>query len=428
MFALSLPSITYRLYSAIILSAGVLLVSADKTADAAELSTSHDIKGSLVIIGGALHTDNDEVWKRIVRQAGGEGAKIAVIPAASANPERSGNATAATLNRFGAKAFVLPLSVNYQDQPYQEIARDPHWLAQLQQASGVYFTGGDQARITQALMQPDGKKTPMLEAIWALYRTGGVIAGSSAGAAIMSSTMFYDAKPNLATLKQGVSYGKEIAPGLGFIGNEVFVDQHLIVRGRFARMIPAMLKANYRLGLGIDENTAMVISHQNEVEIIGYKGAILVDLSSATSDHNNPDFNVANVRLSYLDRGDHFNLSSKVMTPSADKIKNKLNPATPYRDESLFYPDILANTAVVDLMQALIDNRQTSAIGLAFGNANNNNNNNNVRPDLGFEFSFHKTAESTGYYSGDLGYESYSVLNIRLDIKPVKMALPLYRH
>jgi cyanophycinase len=62
-----------------------------------------------------------------------------------------------------------------------------------------------------------------------------------------------------ATLRGGVTEGEEIAPGLGFIGDDVFVDQHFLVRGRFARMIPAMLKKGYKYGLGIDENTAMVV-------------------------------------------------------------------------------------------------------------------------------------------------------------------------
>ena len=379
------------------------------------------VKGSLVIIGGALRTDNEAVWKRIVEQAGGKGAKIAVIPAAAANPDASGNATVKTLNRYGAQAFLLPLSFKYQNTRYQDLVKDPVWIAKLRQAKGVYFTGGDQGRITQVLVQPDGQKTPMLEAIWDIYRQGGVIAGTSAGAAIMSSTMFYDAKAVLPTLKLGVQEGKEIAAGLGFIGTDVFIDQHLIIRGRFARMIPVMLQKNYRLGLGIDENSAMLIQHQNEVEVIGYKGAIVVDLSAAKTDKEVADFNVSNVKLSYLDRGDKYNLLTKVLTPPQDKIEGKVDTANPYNDEQLFYPDILGNTAVTDLMFALIDNKKTEAIGLSFGN------NKDHRPDLGFEFTFSKTPESQGYFSSQSGSGSYSIQNIRLDIRPVKMQLPLYR-
>jgi cyanophycinase len=376
--------------------------------------------GSLVIIGGALRTDNEAVWQRIVQQAGGKGAKIAVIPAASAHPERSGNAAAETLRRYGANAFVLPLSVNHPEHPYQEVARDPKWIAALQTAGGVYFTGGDQGRITKALVQGDGNKTPMLEAIWQLYQRGGMIAGSSAGAAIMSSTMFYDAKAVLPTLKSGVSDGKEIADGLGFIGPDIFIDQHLIIRGRFARMIPVMLKKNYKLGLGIDENTAMVITNKNDVEVVGYKGAILIDLSQAKNDAGAAHFNISNARISYLDRGDKFDLTSKRLTPSGDKLKGKLSPVISESEKARFYPDILANTVVADLMYQLIESRHQHAIGLAFGGEQES------QPELGFEFKFSKNDDSIGYFSAASGAEAYSIMNIRLDIRPVQMQLPLY--
>ncbi|MFZ6723645.1 cyanophycinase [Undibacterium sp. Ji49W] len=376
-------------------------------------------QGSLVIIGGALRVDNAVVWQRIVQQAGGKGAKIAVIPAAAGNPERSGAATAAALNQNGAQAFVIPLSVKHPQFKPQDIVNDAGWLAKLKDASGVYFTGGDQGRIVQALVKPDGSKTAMLEAIWSIYQRGGVIAGSSAGAAIMSTTMFYDAKPVLPTLKLGVTDGKEIAAGLGFIGPDVFIDQHLIIRGRFARMLPVMLKKNYKLGLGVDENTAMVVSNQGEVEVIGYKGAILFDLAEASTDSSQKNFNISNARISYLDRGDRFNLRSKTLTPSADKLQGKLNPAQAYNTDQRFYADILANTVVTDLMFHLIDSKQERAIGLAFGM--------DEQPELGFEFSFSKVAESQGYFSASSGAEAYTVHKLRLDIRPVKMQLPLYK-
>ena len=95
---------------------------------------SEEIKGSLVIIGGALRIDNDAVWKRIVLLAGGHGAKIAVIPAASGKPANAGKLTADTLNRYGADAFVIPLSINYKDNSHQNIVKDQKWIAKLRQA------------------------------------------------------------------------------------------------------------------------------------------------------------------------------------------------------------------------------------------------------------------------------------------------------
>jgi cyanophycinase len=377
-------------------------------------------KGTLVIAGGSLHFDNTAVWERIVQLAGGKGARIAVFPSASSNPKRAGTTLVEVLNRAGAQAFYVPVAVRLDGTDYRQAVLDPALVAQVRSATGIFFSGGDQARITQALRTADGGSTPMLDAIWEVYRNGGVIAGTSAGAAIMSETMFYDARPILGLLKHGIRDGKDVARGLGFIGPDVFVDQHLLIRGRFARMMPAMLAKNYKLGLGVDENTAMVVSGSS-VEVIGYKGVLLVDLSDASTDPSVGRFNIKNAKLSYLERGDKFDLATRTFTPSREKAGGKIDPANPYFKATRFFPDILGNTAVVDLMQDLIDNRHTEMLGLAFGNPQGD------MPEVGFEFRFRKEADSVGYYTGALGTENYSVLNIHLDVRPVTMQLPLYK-
>lgn len=385
----------------------------------AATAVANQSSGSLVIIGGALRPDNAEVWQKIVQLAGGKGAKIAVFPSASAKPEPAGQALVAILQRYGADAFMVPLSVKLAEPDYRQVARDPLWVKRVAQAGGVYFAGGDQGRITQALNTPEGKPTPMLDAVWQVYRKGGVIGGSSAGAAIMSSTMFYDAMPVLPTLKLGVEDGKQIAPGLGFIGDQVFIDQHLIIRGRFARMLPVMLKKKYQLGLGIDENTAMVVGQGGAVEIVGYKGAILLDLSQASGSQGPNGLQLANARISYLDRGDRYNWQTKVLTPAPDK--QALDPAKPYNHTPRLATDILANSAVLDLLSDLIDSSQSQMTGLAF------NPEDGIKPELGYEFRFSKVDGSKGFYSGANGGEAYTVFGVRLDVTPVQMAKPLYR-
>jgi cyanophycinase len=376
--------------------------------------------GNLVIIGGGLRADNAEVWQRIVQLAGGRGARIGVFGSASINPEKSAQNTVNKLNQYGAQAFFIPLGVTLPNSDYRKAAEDPEVVALIHSATGIYFTGGDQARITKALVRPDGSRTLALEAVWDVYRDGGVVAGSSAGAAIMSTTMFYDAKATLDMLKMGVTDGNEIAPGLGFIGDDVFVDQHLLVRGRFARMIPVMLKKGYQIGLGIDENSAMVVNARRDVEIIGYSGALLLDLSAAITDRGIKGFNISNATISYLDRGDKFNLVSREFTPSADKADNKLDPNQPDTRGTVFTNDILGNNAVLDLMVNLIDNAQQEAIGIAFGNPRD------TAPDYGFEFRFSKTINSVGYSSTEV--EAYSVLKLRMDIRPIQLQQPLYRY
>jgi cyanophycinase len=399
-----------RLFLAVLLLAGAPWCAA---ADAVAQP-----KGSLVIIGGNLRPSNGPVWERIIQLAGGKGARIAVFASASGTPERSGKSLVERLNSYGAKAFFVPVAVKLSGSNYQ-IAADDRGLAEaVRNANGAFFAGGDQSRITRALRREDGSNTRVLDALWDMYRRGGVIAGSSAGAAIMSSTMFGLPRTVLATLKLGVEEGEEITDGLGFVGDDVFIDQHLLVRGRFARMLPAMLKKGYKLGLGIDEDTAMVVLPNRDVEVIGYKGALVLDLSNAIVHEG--AFNVTNVRVSYLDNGDHFNIVSRECIPSQDKADNKLDPSRPYYREPLFTADILGNTTVVDLMSKLIDSDQQDAIGITLGSPNG------VQPDLGFEFRFTRTDDSVGYESSSM--ESYSIYNVRLDIRPILIRRPLYQY
>ncbi|MDB5960211.1 MAG: cyanophycinase [Massilia sp.] len=375
-------------------------------------------KGSLVIVGGALRADNAAVWERIVRLAGGESARIAVFASASASPEATAKFNMELLNQYGADSFFIPVAVKLAGSDYLAAADDPELAAAVRKAGGAYFAGGDQARITRALRRPDGSNSLVLDALWDMYRRGGVIAGSSAGAAIMSSTMFDEPRTVLGTLKRGVAEGQEISPGLGFIGDDVFVDQHLLVRGRFARMLPVMLKKGYKLGLGVDENTAMVVSSNRDVEIIGYKGALLIDLHEASTEPG--AFNLTNAKVSYLDAGDKFNITSGEFFPAPDKAEGKLDPTKPYYREPLFAADILGNTTVVDLMGKLIDSDQTDAIGITLGSPRS------VQPDLGFEFRFSRVGDSIGYMSA--ASEAYSIYNVRMDIRPIQIRLPLYQY
>ncbi|MET0208458.1 MAG: cyanophycinase [Burkholderiaceae bacterium] len=375
-------------------------------------------KGSLVIIGGNLRPTNGAVWERIVQQAGGKGARIAVFASASGYPERSGRSLVEVFNRYGARAFFVPVAVKLAGSDYQAAADDPELAQSVRNANGVFFAGGDQSRITRALLHADGSRTRVLDAVWDLYRNGGVVAGSSAGAAIMSSTMFGRPRAVLATLKLGVAEGQELADGLGFIGKDVFVDQHLLVRGRFARMLPAMLAKGYKLGLGIDEDSAMVVLPNRDVEVIGYKGALVLDLADATVHEG--AFNVSNVRVSYLDNGDRFNIDTHAFTPSEDKADGKLDASRPYYREPLFSADILGNSTVVDLMSKLIDSDQPEAIGITLGSPSG------VQPDLGFEFRFTRAGDSVGYQSAST--EAYSIYNLRLDIRPILIRRPLYQY
>ena len=370
--------------------------------------------GSLVIVGGALRADNARVWQKIVALAGGRGARIAVFPSAAGDPATAGAQAAARLARYGARPFVVPVAPRLPGVDSAANADSAALAARVGAAGGAFFTGGDQARITAVLLRPDGSRTRVLEALWGLYQRGGVIAGTSAGAAMMSTTMFHDPRPLPALLEEGIAEGRDVAPGLGFVGADVFIDQHAIIRGRFARMLPVLLARGYRYGLGIDENTALVVGPRRQVTVLGYKGALLLETSAAAVDAGRA-FNLADARISYLDDGDRLDLDSGALMPGPDK--RPLAGVPPAVRGPLLSADILGNTSVVDLMEKLVDSDQQEAVGLALGAPG-------PGQALGFRFRLARVAGSAGYAS--TVSQANSVHRLRLDVEPVRFALPLY--
>ena len=283
------------------------------------------IRGYAVPIGGALKADNEEVWQRIVQLAGGKGARFVVFGTASEDPEASAKQVVDLLQRRGAVAEALPVAPKFLWVDLNKVVRDPALIAKVKAAKGIFFTGGVQERIVDVL-QPGGQSTPMLDAIWEVYRKGGVVAGTSAGAAIMSTIMFRDAPSVVNILKGRFADGKQVDRGLGFVGPHLFVDQHFLKRGRFGRMIPLMMAKGYKLGLGVDENTAAII-RGDEIEVIGDRGCMVVDLTEARSDPTLGAFNVQGARLSYLEHGDRYHMRARSTTPSAPKLRGDLHDA-----------------------------------------------------------------------------------------------------
>lgn len=397
-------------------AAGAVLLGLGLTATAAPAAAA----GSLVIIGGALRYENDQVWQRIVDLAGGQGARVAVIAAASGNPQKYGKLAVEEFTSHGAEPVLIPLSPREGkfDRAYTEVREDAEWVKTVRDADAVYFTGGAQERIVKALLTDDGQDSPMMTAIRDVYARGGVIAGSSAGAAIMSDPMFRDAQDAFKVLDEGLTQGEEIDRGLGFMPDGWFVDQHFLTRGRFARSLVAMRDLSFPYGIGVDEDTAAVVTDGKALEVIGYRGVVFMDMSDATWEKDGP-FNVKNVRLSYLDRGDRLNLETRTVTPSGTKASDlHVDPNAadfdPYYTDYQFVPDMLGNSALLDVMAKLVDNKNPEAHGIAFR-----------RPapdaplDGGYAFRFYRGADTHGWYTGAFGGEDYTVVNIHLDVAPV---------
>ena len=262
-----------------------------------------------------------------------------------------------------------------------------------------------------------------------------MIAGTSAGAAIMSRIMFRDAPDSLHVLKGVLREGKEIERGLGFVGDELFIDQHFLKRGRVGRMLGVMLAKGYKIGLGVDENTGAVI-RGSDIEIVGATGALLIDLRDATVEPG--PLNVRNVRISYLDNGDHYDMAkAQANVLPAKRGKGELKFGQPgfvpeFESPRRVFPDILGENAIQRALSQLVDGPFDRITGFAFdvpvdGAPVGPSGTADPAPDLGFEFVLRRDERTRAWDSTGIDGNDYSVFDARLDVRPVRMTSPLYK-
>lgn len=380
-------------------------------------------QGTAAVIGGALRADNSAVWSRLVADAGGKDARWLVIPAASESPEKSALDTIDTLKQYGAQAEAIPLSPRWKGQDPASVAHNSAWIEKVRTARGIYFTGGSQERITAALIEKDGSDTPMLKEIRALMTRGGVVAGSSAGAAIMSSTMIRDIPDILGVLQTGIDKNKHLDRGLGFVGSAYMTDQHFIKRGRIGRLLPAMHAAGYTLGVGVEENTAL-FARGASFEVVGPGGVIVADLVDAKVTSTAP-FALTGAVVHLLDRGDHFDVTARKVIPAATRVPRLIDPSAkdfnPYYRDVPFEASMLADRAFVNAMTTLLDSPKREALGLAFRPSERD------AKDPGTEFRLYKRPGTHGYAPSSRAGEEFTVIGMGLDLTPVLMASPLYQ-
>lgn len=266
---------------------------------------------TLAIIGGRLEDDNVEIYDEMRRLAGG---RIVVFATASSVPDEVG---AETVGVFRAHGFDAVLA-GVHGVGAREAAQDSAIANLVEDYGSVYFTGGDQALITGALA-PYGRESRVLKAIRKTQRRGSLVAGSSAGAAVMSDLMF-SGGTSLEAATYGVvgdadQPGMLLAPGLGFFLWGM-VDQHFIKRGRFGRMVVGMQASGAKRGFGIDENTALFVEGKI-ARVVGEYGVFVFDLQQAKVDRANRL--IDNIVFSYADNGDALDLMTGEVTPGPDK-------------------------------------------------------------------------------------------------------------
>jgi len=271
------------------------------------------IKGTLIPIGGnedkgieineqdRLEYIEEGILSRVVKESGGKEASIVVIPTASSIPSEVGENYLQAFGRLGCS------NVHVMDIRERIQSKDPKNLEWIKKADCVMFSGGNQSKITEKI-----GGTPLHKILLNRYQNEKiVIAGTSAGAMCMPQEMITGGSSTEAFVKGAVG----MDTGMGFIPNLV-IDSHFIRRGRFGRLAEAVAKFPELIGIGLAEDTGLVIKKCNTFEVIGSGMVILFDPRELK--HNNEKIlqkgtpmSLTNLKTHVLANGDRFNITKR---------------------------------------------------------------------------------------------------------------------
>jgi cyanophycinase len=255
--------------------------------------------GTAIAIGG--HEDK-KGEKRILHEVAERvgGGRLVVATVASSEPEEMWETYEPLFRNMGVR------HVHHLDVRSREDALHDKCIRVLDNASVVFITGGDQLKVTSQIGD-----TPCYERIREIYEAGGTIAGTSAGASVMSETMMVSGDGDAS---HRIGDELRMAPGLGIVSG-VLIDQHFAERGRVGRLLGVVAQNPRIVGLGIDENTAAIISRQR-LTVLGAGAVYVVDgrkvtYSNLADEEQDRTLSVFNVMLHLLSQGDTLDLKSR---------------------------------------------------------------------------------------------------------------------
>jgi cyanophycinase len=257
-------------------------------------------KGKLVIVGGA---QTSEIVKKYVELAGGTDARIIVIPNAGSEPVRWSKVQVEEFEEFGAKADYLLFT--------RETADDEANLKKMDWANAVFFLGGDQSDLARDMLG-----TKLLTKVFDIYKNGGTVGGSSAGAAIMIEVMITgnelvnkDSTVSFVTIEKG---NVEVKTGFGFLKNAI-VDQHFLKRKRHNRTIASLIEHPNLFGLAIDESTGIIVYPDETFEVLGSYQVLVYDPIDGNNirEDKSGNLGISEMKLHVLISGDKFDMKTR---------------------------------------------------------------------------------------------------------------------
>jgi len=259
------------------------------------------VKGNLIIIGGAEDKYGEcRILKQVAEVIGGNEARLTILTTATQHPDAVGSEYRSVFNRLGTRHIDV-LNVNSRDDANTDVNAEI-----VRNSTGIFFTGGDQLRITSIL-----GGTKVYSTMKDAYARGVTIIGTSAGASGMSSTMIVDGNSNDPARKCTL----KMAPGLGLL-EEVIIDQHFDQRGRVGRLLCGVAENPDILGIGIDEDTAVKVSSNARFVVIGTNAVTVIDgrtIKSSNVSELKPDeiMAIINVTLHVLPEGYGFDMKNR---------------------------------------------------------------------------------------------------------------------
>ena len=256
-------------------------------------------KGHLLLIGGG--DKPPEVMRKFVELAGGKDAPIVAIPTASSEPDAAEYYEKLFRDDLGC-ADAVSLRIKSKAD-----AQRPDFAALARKARGIFFGGGDQVRIVNALLG-----TPVGDAIAAAFAGGAVVGGTSAGTACQSERML----TGEGDFTQVRTRSVELWDGLGFLPKDVVVDQHFIRRQRENRLLSVVLENPGLLGVGVDEETAIWVRPDGTFQVLGRSGVMVFDAKGAAVSRQPKEtgqdlLGVRGLKLHLLLPGDSYDLNSR---------------------------------------------------------------------------------------------------------------------
>jgi cyanophycinase len=277
------------------------------TDDATPLQPVRGTAGPVIMIGGAEDKRRDRViLSRFVELAGGPEASILVISTASTFGERANEKYTELFTELGAARVegIRPMT--------REEAGDPAVTSRVQEASGVFLTGGNQVRLVSVV-----GGTRLEDALVSAHDRGVAIAGTSAGASAVATHMVAFGRPGASPKHRMI----HISAGLGLVSG-VVVDQHFEQRGRWGRLLAAIAMSPSLLGIGLDEDTAAIVHADRTLEVIGKGSVTIIDGSQVDTDafhiKGHRPMMVSGAVVHALPAGYRFDLRARRLIPAGE--------------------------------------------------------------------------------------------------------------